>query len=196
MLQQISFFFFSSLNKHKKINVKSNIHWCIFIELFWIVNDANIGSKAKFAIEEPDVLDIGGFDSTVYLSEIDDKPEKHAEKPALNSVIVIPKRIEKSNPFKRARASHRAELNHQPRGRHTDTVASTRPPIDNLTSQTVVGTVNTIETRSIHTQTERTGPCKCARSAQNRNRRKRLDNKTNKQIVETLERIDIIKFQN
>lgn len=88
------------------------------------------------------------------------------------------------------------EHNHKPRGHHTDTIANTRPLINNLTSQIVVGTVNKVETRPIQTQTERTGPCKYARATQNRNKRKRLEDKTNKQIVETLERIDVIKFQN
>lgn len=45
-------------------------------------------------------------------------------------------------------------------------------------------TTRTFETRG--TQTERIGPCKCARSVQSRNQRRRLQNKKNKQIINSL----------
>lgn len=46
------------------------------------------------------------------------------------------------------------------------------------------------------TQTERTGACKCARAVQNRNKQKRMRNKLNNQIVQVLERTDIIRVTN
>lgn len=96
-------------------------------------------------------------------------------------------------------ASHRVDFNKHARGRIADFNSTNRNHVfdakvraaNNTTSQ-----ASATQTETRGTQTDRTGPCKCARQLQQRNQRKRSENKTNKQIVDTLERVNIIKFTN
>lgn len=163
----------------------------------------HFGSKAKFLVDETDVLDIGDLDSSAYLSELDGPSERPVERSKLNSVIVKPvKSIARSNLAHRKRnhSSQRVnvanripsrieDFNSEKRNRVADTKVCAW---NNTTSQ--IAHAKQTETRG--TQTERTGPCKCARTLQQRNQRKRSENKINKQIVDTLERVNVIKFSN
>lgn len=137
-------------------------------------------------------------DLSLYLSDIDEPIEKsNSVQPKLKSVIVKPKDAESNQHRKRNHSSsdsHRSSVEKKSHGRaaehsHTSTRVGVQPhALSDTTSKA------TIQTETRGTQTDRTGPCKCARQLQQRNKRKRSDNKTNKQIVDTLERVNIIKF--
>lgn len=164
---------------------------------------SHFGSKAKLLGEETDVLDLGGFDSSTYLSEIDGLHENQPEKPKLNSIIVKPdKPKSRSNSLhhKRKHSSQRVEVDKRTRGHIADFNSTNRNRVSDIKVRVVNNTTSQVapakQTETCGTQTDRTGPCKCALSSQQRNQRKRLENKINKQIVDTLERVDIIKFSN
>lgn len=154
-------------------------------------------------------MDIGDTDSSLYLSDIDGPKETREKEPLkIRSAIVKPnqvnqslanhsrskkrRRIEKvSLPDSRGSSAERKSHGRAVAHHHTTTRNGFKPhALSDTTSKVHVQT----ETRG--TQTDRTGPCKCARQLQQRNQRKRSENKTNKQIVDTLERVNIIKYSN
>lgn len=168
-------------------------------------NVLHFGSKAKLSDTEADVLDIAEPDLCCYLSEVDGPHETRTEKVKINSAIVKPNHSQvKQGPDERKRKhsshnfSNRWIDNKLARGRQIGSnntnhryASDPRPrSVNNTTSQIIKHT----ETRG--TQTDRVGPCKCARQLQQRNKRKRSENQINKQIVDTLERIDVIKYTN
>lgn len=78
---------------------------------------------------------------------------------------------------------------------HSEVISNNRhvfsdPPIHSIPPTFCVnlGTTppNTVNTETRGTQTDRTGPCKCARSVQIKNKRRRLENKRNKKIIDSL----------
>lgn len=163
------------------------------------------GSKAK--LDSEDILDIGDYDSSLYLSDIDGPKQNCGERqPTIRSVIVKPDQIERISvnhshqkkkrrieniPLYDSRGSSGGKKAH---GRvaahsHTNTRIFIEPHVPNDTTSNVH-----VQTETRGTQTDRTGPCKCARQLKRRNQQKRSENKTNKQIVDTLERVNIIKF--
>lgn len=104
------------------------------------------------------------------------------------------------NQTKYERAPHRVEFNEKTRDRIPDANSTNRKRVSNINVCAVNNTTSQVapakQTETRGTQTDRIGPCKCARQLQQRNQRKRSANKTNKQIVDTLERVNIIKFTN
>lgn len=175
--------------------ISFHFHGIIALTAAKQICSSTFGSKeAKLLAEEPDVLDLG-FDSSTYLSEIDGLRENRAVRPKLNSVVVIPEK-EKSKSLNRKRnhssredSVHRAKFDERS---HVPIAVPKLCIVSNTTSQFA----STKQTETRGTQTDRTGTCKCARQQQQRNIRKRSENKTNKQIVDTLERVNIIRFPN
>lgn len=169
-------------------------------------NHVTFGSKAKLPATEPDILELAIEDSDYYLSEIDEPPKR------LSSAIVRAENISKINPvhvkeFSHQQQQNRASVSQSTRGlsnskkrtnkyrldRHRAAAhnlkprgTQAKPNIVRPNSVTTQTTTNqkTFETRG--TQTERIGPCKCARAVQAKNHRRRLDSKKNKQLVEAL----------
>lgn len=152
------------------------------------------------------MLDIAD-DSDIYLSEIDNLPEK--VKPNLKSVIVKPlghSQNSSKNHVVFNKKTHRA-LSH----RHRSIVAQSphtrfEPGAHTIDNRHVVVSVpnhkpnshssdplqKKTETRG--TQTERTGACKCARALQQRNKRRRVECQQNKQVINTLKVNNIVEF--
>lgn len=161
-------------------------------------------NKAKLFANEPDILDIGDPNSDIYLSDIDGPFKNQAEKPKLNSVIVKPFNTKTKSTSLYRKRKHTLD---KPHGSSVDDYSRVRIAGPNSTNQNSVSDIKvcivnnttsqlatTKQTETRGTQTDRIGPCKCARQQQQRNQRKRSENKTNKQIVDTLERVNIIKF--
>lgn len=150
-------------------------------------------------------MDIGNPDSIIHLSDIDGSIEKlKTEQPKLNSVIVKPgkpkPKAHHSN-HKRKHSLHesrRSSVKKRVNGRIAVFNSTNRSHTPNIETRVVRYTTSNIavqtETRGTHIN--RTGPCKCARKLQRRNKRKRSETKTNKQIVDTLECFNINKFSN
>lgn len=141
------------------------------------------------------------------MSDIDGPLDKRDKRPKVNSVVV--KLIESKTPTNSSyvpshgKPSHRLTENFRrtqnhvpfkPTGYHHKPNSRKRVAEVHLTSQSAV--VPTTKFVARGTQTERTGPCKCARALKSRNQRKRAENKINKEIVETLERVNVIQFKN
>lgn len=136
----------------------------------------------------------------MYLSEIDEQPVNH---PKLNSVIVKPPQADlrlTSLNRKRIRLSHRGNVGEGARGRIADFSSTNQNHVSDtkvcVVNRTVSLSAPPKQTETRGTQTDRIGPCKCARQLQQQNQRNRAANKTNKQIVDTLERANLIKFTN
>lgn len=159
---------------------------------------ATFGSKAKLPPADLDILDIGGNDPELYLSEIDEPPDR---KKTLNSVIIKPNYQTSGKPdnlksfdpdrkqlhciqktsFKPRKANFHRARGFNPKQIHE----AITPTIEyRHTGNKVIPYKANTETRG--TQTDRTGPCKCARAVSAKNKRRRLDNKKNKSLVEAL----------
>lgn len=137
-------------------------------------------AKRSLGASETDVLELAANDSDIYLSDIDEPPKK------LCSAIVKPKPQNH-----RAIAIETRGFGHSKKRAHTPRVerqrgATHKPRGSPVESNHSVAqtTTKTFETRG--TQTERTGPCKCARAVKAKNQRRRLDSKKNKQLVAAL----------
>lgn len=205
-----------SINCFLKIIANHIIHFCCCVSLFFHCIGNRFGrvflqlavahkdsvphfgsNEAKLLAEETDVLDLG-LDSSVYLSQLDGPRETQTKYAKLNSVVVKPNNTNsrsKSSIRKRENSSHRVDFDKRTHRRIADFNSTNRCHAAQFkvrvdtTSQ--IAPAKQTETRG--TQTDRTGPCKCARVQQQRNQRKRADNQLNKQIVDTL---DFIKFTN
>lgn len=79
------------------------------------------------------------------------------------------------------------------KSRHVSQASCTLESTSQITARRTVGvTQKTFETRG--TQTECTGPCKCSRAVQTRNKRRRIESAENKHIVKQLERMNALKY--
>lgn len=123
-------------------------------------------AKRSYAAVDSDVLEIGGIDSDQYLSEIDDWPK-------LKSVVVKPEQA--------AEIPRKTGKFDQKPIRSTD---QKKPRVEQQQQQQQQHIVVHTETRG--TQTDRIGPCKCARATHAKNQRRRLDSKKNKQLLDEL----------
>lgn len=157
------------------------------------------GSKAKLPATKEDILELVAEDSDYYLSEIDESPKR------LCSAVVKPDNLNQitSTAVKKGEHQQRKKLHDKtvqrtrglvnPRKR-THTQHNSKPysssdftsakPHGFAIQATTTAQQRTFETRG--TQTERTGICKCARAVQEKNRRRRLDHKKNKQLIAAL----------
>lgn len=153
------------------------------------------GSKAKLPASEADILELATNESDYYLSEVDESPKRlcsaivRAPKPAkINSVPVT--KAERQHQKHRLDTieprgfSHSQKRAHTRVERHRGATLKPRVFTAELNSTATQSNQKTFETRG--TQTERVGPCKCARAIQAKNQRRRLDNKKNKQLIEAL----------
>lgn len=136
-------------------------------------------------------------DLDLYLSEIDGpKIQK------IKSVIVKPNpiKIPCKKGFIGKRQNHRIELKTAKKKPNNITIAGTKAHVHphqtaqstQIVATKIAHTAKSFESRG--TQTERSGPCKCARAVQKRNKQRRATNTTNKQIVDSLERLNVVKF--
>lgn len=173
------------------------------------------GSKAKFAEEVSridDILEVSVDKSDTFLAEI----ESPKRQPKLRSVIVCPVEVpvekkprglashnlqanQQQRDSKVNKRVHTADSPHRPRGAAAVKRART---VDSIDSKVVwsnrpravhrSNSPKSFETRA--TQTDRVGPCKCARQLQLRNEKRRQRDKQSNQIVQILERSNVLRF--
>lgn len=145
---------------------------------------------------EADILELAVEDSECYLSEVDEQPKRLCSaivKPEISTKIdsAHVKKIRRQQQNPRVSAFETRGFGHSRKRTHTPRVerhrGATYKPRDSLTESNLAvaqATTKTFETRG--TQTERSGPCKCARAVKSKNQRRRLDSKKNKQLVDAL----------
>lgn len=171
-------------------------------------DDTRFGSKAKLeqqTTEGEEILEVCTSDALL------DEIESPKKRPKIQSVIVRP--VQTDRQPRGLGSSHNLHTNQQqrsskvntrfhtadppPRTRGSSLVKRAKAPAP-LETQVVWSTrpqrAKTFESRG--TQTDRIGACKCARSVQSRNQRRRQQNKQNNQIVQILERTNILQFTN
>lgn len=92
------------------------------------------------------------------------------------------------------KSQHRRAQSHERQPIKRSHNGDTSPPHSQNTRRSRTEPLIAQQFESRGTQTERTGPCKCARAVQERNKKRRQQNKQNTQIVQVLERTNILRF--